>query len=266
MNKLAQIFSLVCALGAVATAIDYTPEALADQVLNLPGTEALDIKFNQFSGFIKVNGTKNLHYWFVESVKDPVADPLAFWTNGGPGCSGLLGALTEQGPFRSSNADLSLSMNPSAWNNIANMVFIEAPVGVGFSYSDEPEGDDYHMDDESTAKDNYEMIQGFLKRFPHLKSNSLYITSESYGGHYMPTLAKEIVDRNTAAAPADENLNFKGFFLGNPATTIYSTIPAGLTTYWGHQMVSKPTWDAYTEQCQTIKDVSFPPSFPISFF
>jgi carboxypeptidase C (cathepsin A) len=254
MNKAAQILSLLAGLSAVANAVDYTAEALADQVTNLPGAEGLDIKFNQFSGFIKVNGTKNLHYWFVESMKDPVADPLAFWTNGGPGCSGLLGALTEQGPFRTESEDLTLSLNPSAWNNIANMVFIEAPVGVGFSYSDEPDGDDYTMDDEETAQDNYEMIQGFLKRFPHLKTNELYITSESYGGHYMPTLAREIVDQNTAGN--NEVLNFKGFFLGNPATTIHSTIPAGLETYWGHQVVSKPTWDAYTEECQTIKDVS----------
>lgn len=175
------------------------------------------------------------------------------YSNGGPGCSGLLGALTEQGPFRTDQKDMTLSLNPYAWNNIANMVFIEAPVGVGFSYSDEPDGDDYTMGDEETAQDNYEMIQGFLTRFPHLKTNSLYITSESYGGHYMPTLAKEIVDRNTAGK--DELLNFKGFFLGNPATTIKSTIPAMLETYWGHQLVPKPTWDAFKEQCQTIKDL-----------
>jgi carboxypeptidase C (cathepsin A) len=65
------------------------------------------------------------------------------------------------------------------------MVFIEAPVGVGFSYSDDPSGDDYHMDDQITAQDNYALIQGFLTRFPQFKKNSLYITSESYGGHYM---------------------------------------------------------------------------------
>ena len=254
MNKASQIFTLLCGLTAVAVAVDYTAEALADQVTNLPGTEGLDFTFKQFSGFIKVNGTKNMHYWFMESIKDTASDPLAFWTNGGPGCSGLLGALTEQGPFRTNHEDLTLSLNPYAWNNIANMVFIEAPVGVGFSYSDEPDGDDYTMGDEETAQDNYEMIQGFLTRFPHLKPNSMYITSESYGGHYMPTLAKEIVDHNTAGN--DEVLNFKGFFLGNPATTVFSTIPAGLDTYWGHQLVSKPTWDGYQEACQGIKDVS----------
>jgi hypothetical protein len=77
-------------LAGTAFGMDYTPEALAAQVTNLPGTEKLDIPFNQFSGYVKVNGTKNLHYWMVESQRDPSTDPIAFWTNGGPGCSGLV--------------------------------------------------------------------------------------------------------------------------------------------------------------------------------
>jgi hypothetical protein len=46
----------------------YTPEALADQVTNLPGAEKLTINFNQFSGYLDIPGTsgqntKHLHYW-----------------------------------------------------------------------------------------------------------------------------------------------------------------------------------------------------------
>ena len=50
----------------------YTPEALADQVTNLPGSEGLNINFNQFSGYLAVNGSKQLHYWLVESMNNPV--------------------------------------------------------------------------------------------------------------------------------------------------------------------------------------------------
>ena len=139
------MFALISALACIGSALasDYTPEALADQVFNLPGAENLDISFNQFSGYLKVNNTKNLHYWLVESMGNPSKDPVAFWTNGGPGCSGLLGFLTEQGPFRP-NKDMTLAFNNYTWNSLANMVFVEAPCGVGFSYSDEPDGDDYH--------------------------------------------------------------------------------------------------------------------------
>jgi carboxypeptidase C (cathepsin A) len=160
----------------------------------------------------------------------------------------IVGFMTEQGPFRV-NKDMTLSMNPYSWNNLANMVFIEAPCGVGFSYSDDK--DDYKTDDAQTAADNYALVQAFFDRFPQYRTNSLYITSESYGGHYMPTLAQEIVNKQKdgdAANPATA-LAFKGFAVGNPATTFYSAIPAGLDTYWGHQLVSKPLWDSYQKNC-----------------
>lgn len=199
-------------LGAAVVAGDYTPEALADEIKSLPGAEGLDFSFRQFSGYLPVTATKHLHYWFVESSRAPATDPIAFWTNGGPGCSGLLGFLTEQGPFRP-NKDLTLSLNPYSWNTIANMVFIEAPCGVGFSYSDDGTGDDYKTGDDQTSQDNYALLQQFFNRFPQYRTNDLYITSESYGGHYMPTLAKQIVDHN--AAGADPILNFKGFAVRN---------------------------------------------------
>jgi carboxypeptidase C (cathepsin A) len=116
------------------------------------------------------------HIRFVESINDPKTDPLAFWTNGGPGCSGLIGFLTEQGPFKP-NADNSLSFNKYAWNQVSNMVFIEAPAGVGYSYSTNPKAD-YTTGDSQTALDNYNLIQAFLKRFPEYQSNELHITSE----------------------------------------------------------------------------------------
>lgn len=243
------MLSLVLAsllIGSAVVSADYTPEALADEVTNLPGAENLQFSFKQFSGYLSVSNTKHLHYWFVESSRSPSTDPVAFWTNGGPGCSGLLGFLTEQGPFRPQK-DMSLALNPYSWNTIANMVFIEQPCGVGFSYSDDGTGDDYKTGDDQAAKDNFALIQQFFTRFPQYRTNDLYITSESYGGHYMPTLAKEIVDRN--AAGQDPVLNFKGFAVGNPATTFYSAIPAGLDTYWGHQLVSKPLWDKYNDAC-----------------
>jgi hypothetical protein len=220
-------------------------------VTDLPGAEALDINFNQFSGYLTVDGTKQMHYWFVEAINDPATAPVAFWTNGGPGCSGLLGFLTEQGPFRP-NKDMTLSMNEFAWNQVANMVFIESPVGVGYSYSTaEDTTEDYTMDDQETAEDNYALIQAFMARFPEYDQNRMYISSESYGGHYMPTLAKEIVDMNTAGE--NPKLNFKGFAVGNPFTETYSGFPAMLETYWGHQMLSAPVWTAFQDQCVVPK-------------
>jgi carboxypeptidase C (cathepsin A) len=226
----------------------YTEEALSDQVLDMPG---LNYKpaFNQFSGYIQLAETqKHIHYWLVEAE---IADaPLVFWTNGGPGCSGLIGFMTEQGPFRPDKSG-NIYPNEYAWNKVANMVFLEQPVGVGFSYSDN--NDDYKIGDDQAAKDNLATILGFLKRFPNFAKSPLYITSESYGGHYMPTLADAIINYNDAS-DSSNRLNFMGFAVGNPYTDYYSGVGAEMETYWGKQLLPKPSWDRYVANgCLTVE-------------
>jgi carboxypeptidase C (cathepsin A) len=239
MNFLSVITMFSVAVSVNLRGTQYTNEALNDEIIDLPGLNE-EIEFNQFSGYLNLDGTqKQIHYWLVESEQDPTIDPLVFWTNGGPGCSGLIGFMTEQGPFRP-NDDGSLLLNEWRWNKISNMVFLEQPVGVGFSYSDNE--DDYRIGDSQAAKDNLETILQFLKRFPQYSNSPLYITSESYGGHYMPTLAVEIDKYNEANG---NPLNFKGFAVGNPYTDYYSGVGAEMETYWGKQLLPKPSWDKY---------------------
>ena len=73
----------------------------------------------------------------------------------------------------------SLAPRPYRWNRLVNMLFIEAPVGVGFSYSDEG---DYACDDDRTAAENAAAVEHFYRLFPELLPNPLYITGESYAG------------------------------------------------------------------------------------
>eukprot|EP01084_Bolivina_argentea_P305392 527572_1 len=166
---------------------------IADKITNLPGQPP--VTFDQYSGYIVLNKTSNksLFYWLQESQNNPSTDPLVLWTNGGPGCSGLTGALQEQGAFRNLENG-TLIINPGTWNKVASMLYIEQPVGTGFSFSNDP--NDYYVGDEEAAADMYSMILGFLDQFPQYKSNDFYMSSESYGGHYMPTTAKYIVDHN----------------------------------------------------------------------
>jgi carboxypeptidase C (cathepsin A) len=155
-----------------------------DLITDLPGLD-FDPGFDQYAGYLTVNDKhqRNIFYWYVESQGSPDTDPVVLWTNGGPGCSGFLGFGTEHGPFFLSKKG-DLSKNPYSWNKVANMLYIEQPAGVGFSYSEREK--DYQTGDDQAAADNYHVIREFLHRFPDRQSNDFYISSESYGGHYMP--------------------------------------------------------------------------------
>jgi hypothetical protein len=65
---------------------------------------------------------------------------------------------------------------------------------VGYSYSDTK--DDYRTNDQQAAADNYQILQKFLERFPEYSQNPLYSSAESYGGHFMPELARQVVTEN----------------------------------------------------------------------
>ena len=223
-----------------------TAYPVADQIVDLPG---LSTAVSQFSGYITLTGTqKHIHYWLVEA--DVANAPLVFWTNGGPGCSGLIGFMTEQGPFYP-DANGNLVPNEYAWNKLANMVFLEQPVGVGFSYSDNDE--DYHIGDDQAAQDNLATIRGFLDLFPEFAKTPIYLTSESYGGHYLPTWAAAIIDYNDAVTDSAQRINFQGFAVGNPYTDYYSGVGAEMETYWGKQLLPKPSWDKYVASgCQEV--------------
>ena len=252
---------LLAISGFASASITYTAEAEADRVdmTLLPGADnLLSIPFATFSGYLDIDGvepnSKRIHYWFVESAGDTSIDPVTFWTNGGPGCSGMLGMMTEQGPFKLSSTG-TLSLNPYGWNTLSNMLFVESPCGVGFSYSTLG-GLDYNSSDSQSAKDNYNVIQKFFFRYPHLSNNDFYITSESWGGHYIPYLAREILKENLIMNDDSTawmiDVRLKGFAVGNPYTDIYSGSPAMLDTLNAHSLIPKPLWDAFKHACPLV--------------
>lgn len=223
--------TLLFGAAVALAAVQYTKEQVAQEITNLPDSPA--VPWRQFSGYIDVPNRGSMFYWFVESQGNPSKDPVLLWTNGGPGCSGLTGFFTEHGPFRPTKEG-NLTLNPQAWNQLASMVYIEQPVGVGFSVATGK----LEYNDKYAANDNLNFVKGFFDKFPQFKSNKFFITSESYGGHYMPTLAQAIVE--DGGVP-----NFAGFLVGNPLTYLQYRNFGEFATYYGHQLIPKPMWDRY---------------------
>lgn len=96
--------------------------------------------------------------------------------------------MSENGPFRPDPTNPSrLVEDDYAWNRVANVIWLESPAGVGFSFSKTP-GDYINVGDARTANDTFVFLQTFFRDlFPQFRNNSFYITGESYGGHYVPT-------------------------------------------------------------------------------
>jgi len=120
------------------------PAAEADRVTYLPGLDqTIADSLDQFAGFVSLAETgdasrKDIFYWFVESESPTRAtDPLVLWTNGGPGCSGLLGFLSENGPLFPAEGGVRMDKNPYSWTSAASIIFVEQPLFVGFSISDD---------------------------------------------------------------------------------------------------------------------------------
>jgi len=94
-------------------------------------------QWGMFSGYLDIGNGKALHYMFAESQHKPSHDPLIIWYNGGPGCSSMLGFTQEHGPFVMDSGDDYFHENYYSWNKEANMLYIEAPAGVGYSRCDD---------------------------------------------------------------------------------------------------------------------------------
>jgi len=89
-----------------------------------------------YSGLIEMENQKDdIFYWLFESHNNPQEDPLVLWLTGGPGCASEVALFFENGPY-TINEDLTLSKNEFTWNTNANLLYVDQPVGTGYSHAD----------------------------------------------------------------------------------------------------------------------------------
>ncbi|KAL5085367.1 hypothetical protein Trisim1_010592 [Trichoderma cf. simile WF8] len=151
---------------------------------------------NQYSGYLSVGTNMSMFFWFFESRNSPATAPLALWLNGGPGCSSMIGLFTENGPCTFNNVEGNTPvLNPHSWNEYANMLYVDQPIGTGFSFGSETVNTTF-----ASAPPVWTFLQAFFTNFPQYESRDFGIFTESYGGHFGPRISEYIQSQNADIA------------------------------------------------------------------
>jgi carboxypeptidase C (cathepsin A) len=200
--------------------------------------------------FLLKSENESIFFWFFEARNmDPTQAPLTVWINGGPGSSSMIGLFQENGPC---GIDINGNVynNPYSWSNVSNMLYIDHPAQVGFSYSipvpgyidprssnivtlPGPDCPDYAVafgtcgtysypnetltaDSTSNAAPSfYRTLQGFMGVFPQYSRGSFHFSSESYGGHYGPVFNEYTERHNAKNATGTHRIELKTVLIGN---------------------------------------------------
>nr|XP_040236218.2 retinoid-inducible serine carboxypeptidase-like [Anopheles coluzzii] len=167
----------------------------------------------QHWGYSEVRPRAYIFWWLHQAhTQRPETRPLIIWLQGGPGASSSgYGNFEEIGPL-----DRTLKPRENSWAKDYNVLFVDSPVGSGFSY----------VEDRSLLARNTTTVVSdlvaFLKHFYHTMSAitmadwegsvPLYIASESYGGRIAVEFAYALAH---AVQGGTIRCNLRGLFLGS---------------------------------------------------
>ncbi|XP_075982901.1 putative serine carboxypeptidase CPVL [Anticarsia gemmatalis] len=167
---------------------------------------------NSHAAYFTVNKTSNsnLFFWYFPAQGKKAtalkSTPLIIWLQGGPGGSSLFGLFEEIGPIQFNNG--KVERMPITWGSNYSLLFIDNPVGTGFSFLDDKEG--YATNEDMVGACLLSFIQQFLQVFPELRKAPLFIAGESYAGKYIPAFG-HYIHHNQKQFP----INLKGLAIGN---------------------------------------------------
>lgn len=123
--------------------------------------------------------------------------------------------IQENGPYTLAK-NLTLLDNPSGWDAApAHLVYVDQPIGTGFSYSDDPR--DRVFSERLVADDMLDFFQAFYAARPELSERPTYVTGESYAGHYAPAVAERLW-RAAHLGEGDVAVRLAGVAIGNGLT------------------------------------------------
>ncbi|KAG4428662.1 hypothetical protein IFR05_015850 [Cadophora sp. M221] len=246
----------------------YLTESTAKYSVN--GTGIPDVDFDvgeSYAGLMPIskeaNESSQFYFWFFPSENPAASDEILIWLNGGPGCSSLEGLLQENGPFLWQYGTLKPVSNPYTWVNLTNVVWVEQPIGTGFS-----QGTPTATDETQVAAQFLGFWENFVDTFA-LRGRKVYITGESYAGMFVPFISDAMLNKNDTTY-----FNLEATMLYDPATTSSVTqayIPAiQFIDYWAGLHPFNDTYRAFlhnmSDSCgfpaYIDKYLTFPPPGP----
>ena len=135
-------------------------------------------------------GAANNGHRFFPSENPAASEEILIWFNGGPGCSSLSGLLSENGPFTWEAGTIAPTKNSYSWVNLTNVMWVEQPVGVGYS-----QGVPNITNEVELGQEFIGFYKSFVDAF-QAHNFKVYLTGESYGGYYTPYIADAFISAN----------------------------------------------------------------------
>ncbi|CAH2034597.1 unnamed protein product [Thlaspi arvense] len=226
-------------------------------IKHLPGFEG-PLPFELETGYIGVGEAEEdqMFYYFIKSESNPKEDPLLVWLTGGPGCSSFSGLVYENGPLafkvEAYNGSIpSLVSTTYSWTKVANIIYLDQPVGTGFSYSRNPLAD--IPSDTGSAKRVDEFLRKilflllvivvqWLAKHPEYFSNPFYVTGNSYS-----ELLYQFITGNYLCC--EPQINLQGYMLGNPLTDIDLDFNTRIPFAHGMALISDELYESLKRSC-----------------
>ncbi|KAH9211627.1 Alpha/Beta hydrolase protein [Leptodontidium sp. 2 PMI_412] len=237
------------------------------------GNELPEVDFNigeSYAGTLPigpptVGNANNLWFWFFPSTNPAAKKEIVIWLSGGPGCSSLSAVLQANGPFIWQSGTYEPIANPHNWNKLTNVIYIDQPVGTGFSQGN------ILVNNETDVANHF---MGFWKNFVDtfsIQGFKIYFTGESYAGQFIPWIANAMLDNDNKTYFNVSGLQINDPVINYPDTLQQVPVVPALEKYnsvLGLDDTVAAGFKARADSCgytsyHTQHTSTFPPSGPI---
>ena len=198
---------------------------------------------------------------------------------GGPGCTSLAALAGENGPLAFYRNATKPAPNQYSWTKLANVLYIDQPVGTGFS-----SGSTEALNNAQVTGEFYAWLTAFYAQFPGLRSMKTYLMGESYAGVFVSdayqvnfySADNEVkIPYFTQAILSHSTIDIQSITMGDPTIGNYAAmIDVPIAEYMYQQRATLhlsdtigAVFDIAAYICgfdQVLQELTYPPSKTIS--